>query len=365
MEFPLILRSRPPCIPIWAAFLATWFSFLLGFSGPLLGQIEARLENAPQKYSPSDDIAGKQSLRLVGSGTMRSLATQWGKAFSEFYPNVHIEIDEKGSGNAIPALIQGQASLGLMSRSPKNTEIESFKERFGYEPKLVPTCYDMLAVFVHRDNPVQSLTFAQLDAIFSDTRRQGALNPILRWNDLHTPIPPRLAQPIRCFGRNSSSGTYGYFKKHVLRNGDYGNWVAEMVGSSNVTLAIGSNIAGIGYSSIGFRNPNVRPLAIGKPGAQYEPSFENAHDELYPLTRFLYLVANDDPRSSLPVVHEEFLKFVLSNEGQQVVLELGLVPLPAKVRKPLFDRLMRQKAEATDSAPATLSSTKTESSHRD
>lgn len=327
---------------LWISLALTLSSVAVGQSpetGQSLGAEPSVDERLPD-YETAEGLES-ESLRLVGSGTMRAVVTKWGRQFQELYPSVYIEVDKKGSGNAIPALLQGQASFGLMSRPPKKTELAAFKARFGYPPTLIACCIDMLVVFVHKDNPIPGLTFQELDAIFSSSRRHGGTAQIRSWTQLGAVDGKANALAIQCFGRNSASGTYAYFKKHVLRNGDYGNWVAEMVGSSNVTQAIGANPAGIGYSGMGFKNPLVRALPISRQRIAsatepllVSPTFANAYTGEYPLSRSLYLVVNKDPRIPLPLVQVEFLRYVASKPGQRVVLSAGLVPL----RKPMRDQ---------------------------
>ena len=330
------------------ACLSCLFLCLFGFTGKIFANNRSYvgLDSKLLRYDHVERLE-RESIRLVGSNTMGGIASKWSKEFQTFYPNVRIEIDEKGSSNAIPALVQGQASFGMMSREPKAGEVTAFKDRFGYDPKLVVTGLDMLAVFVHRDNPVKGLTFAELDAIFSSTRRRGAKAKISRWSQLPLDAEAKKDQPIHCFGRNPASGTYGYFKKYALSNGDYGPWVAEMVGSSNLTSAVGRNPNAIGYSGIGFLNPNVRPLAIGWTREHLvEPVAQKAYDGEYPLSRFLYLVVNADPRNELTQAQAEFLRYVHSRQGQQVVMQQGMVPL----RQAMLDRVRTSGIENVEAA---------------
>lgn len=268
------------------------------------------------------------SLRTVGSDTMNIMMSYWIEEFRRQYPNVRAEVDAKGSSNALPALIGGQANLGLMSRAPKKGEIMDFKSRYGYEPTVLPTSIDMLAVCVHRDNPIQGLSFPELDSIFSSTRKLGANRRAVRWGDL-LEGGPFSHQPITCFGRNAASGTYAYFKDAVLQRGDYGAWVNELAGSSNVAQSVGANLGGIGYSGIGFQNANVKviPIGSGRGGPLIEPTAKNAYDGSYPLSRLLYIVINHDPRLELDAMRREFLKYVFSRQGQEQVIRAGYLPL--------------------------------------
>jgi phosphate transport system substrate-binding protein len=268
---------------------------------------------------------------------MNNLMTLWGETFSRSYPNVKLQVEGKGSSTAPPALISGTAQLGPMSRQMKPTEIDEFEKRFGYKPTELRTSFDALAIYVHKDNPLKSLSLAQADAIFSKTRKRGAAKDITTWGDLGL-TGDWAARPISLYGRNSASGTYGFFKEHTLKNGDYKDTVKEQPGSASVVQGVTNDRYGIGYSGIGYRTSGVRivPLAESDGGATSEGSYEDVVSKKYPLARYLYVYANKGPGKPLDPLVKEFLKLVLSREGQEVVVKDGYLPLtPAIVTEEL------------------------------
>lgn len=281
-------------------------------------------------YTPVKGVSG--SIKSVGSDTMNNEMTLWAEGFKGSYPNVQVEIEGKGSSTAPPALVEGTAQFGPMSRPMKDAEIADFKGRFGYEPTAVPTSIDMLAVFVHKDNPIARLSLKQLDGIFSKTRATGSDN-LVTWGDLG--LGGEWAdKPISLYGRNSASGTYGYFKEHALAKGDFKDSVKEQPGSATVVQAVASDRYGIGYSGIGYKTADVRAVPIAKtpPAKAIEASVENAYSGEYPLSRFLLLYVNKKPGEALDPLRKEFLTFVLSKQGQETVLKDGYFPLTPALR---------------------------------
>ncbi|MGD8616744.1 MAG: phosphate ABC transporter substrate-binding protein PstS family protein, partial [Gammaproteobacteria bacterium] len=280
------------------------------------------------------------NLSSVGSDTLANLMTLWAEEFKRFYPNVNIQIQAAGSSTAPPALTEGTSSLGPMSRRMKDNEVQAFERRFGYKPTPVPVAIDALAVFVHKDNPIQGMTIPQVDAVFSSTRRCGAPAEIDDWGDLGLEGSWK-ARSIQLYGRNSVSGTYGYFKENALCKGDYKNTVNEQPGSASVVQSVSSSLNGIGYSGIGYKTSGVRtvPLARADGEAYIEATPDNAINGSYPLARFLYVYVNKHPNRPLPPLEREFVKMVLSRTGQNVVVKDGYIPLPARVAEKELARL--------------------------
>ena len=276
------------------------------------------------------EVAG--SLKCVGSDTMNNLVALWAEGFKKVYPSVREGIEGKGSASAPPALAEGTCSFAPMSRDWKPSEIDAFKAKHGYPPTVVPVAIDMLAVFVHRDNPLKSLSLQQVDAIFSKNRTGGGKADIRTWGDLGLEGEWK-DKPISLYGRNASSGTYGYFKEFALFKGDFKPTVKEQPGSSAVVQAIASDKYAIGYSGIGYKTADVRalPLAAQPDAAAVEPVAANAYSGDYPLARFLYLSVNRKPSSPLDPLRREFLRYVLSATGQGDVKKDGYLPLPAAV----------------------------------
>ena len=272
------------------------------------------------------------SIKSVGSDTMGELMTGWTEGFCKFYPNVLPEVEDKGSATAPPALIQGTANFGAMSRNWKKEEIDQFETKFGYKPTMLPAAIDMLAVYVNKDNPLKGLSFQQIDAIFSKNRKGGAAKAITTWGDLGLEGSWK-DKPIDLYGRNSASGTYAYFKEHALFQGDYKDSVKLEPGSSAVVQAVASDKYGMGYSGIGYKTAGVLavPLAV-KEGQPFAPAVaENAYSGRYPLARFLYVSVNDKPDSKLDPLRAEFLKYILSRNGQERVIANGYLPIPSTI----------------------------------
>ncbi len=288
------------------------------------------VDPALPSYQKVDGISG--NLNSIGSDTMNNLMTYWAEGFAKFYPNVKVQVEGKGSSTAPPALIAGTAQLGPMSRPMKDTENDAFEAQFGHKPLGLRTSLDSLAVYVNKDNPLTAITLPQADAIFSKTRRLGAKEAIATWGQL-TLTGDWASKPISLYGRNSASGTYGFFKEHALGNGDYKDEVKEQPGSASVVQGVTEDLGGIGYSGIGYRTSGVKPLALAaKEGGQaIVPSAASVYDGTYPLTRFLFLYVNKGPEKPLDPLVREFVKFIFSKQGQEVVVKDGYLPLPATV----------------------------------
>ena len=214
----------------------------------------------------------------------------------------------------------------------RDNEIEAFETRHGYKPTAVPVAIDALAVYVHKDNPIEGMSIEQLDAVFSSTRKCGSTQDVSQWGQLGL-AGAWEGRDMQLFGRNSVSGTYGYFKTVGLCKGDFKNSVNEQPGSASVVQSVSTSINGIGYSGIGYRTSSVRTVPISKhDGAPYvEADAENSISGDYPLARFLYVYINKNPNKPLSPLEREFFKLVFSRQGQDVVLKDGYIPLPAAV----------------------------------
>jgi phosphate transport system substrate-binding protein len=283
-------------------------------------------------YTPASGVSG--SFKSVGSDTMNNLMTMWAEDLRRLYPNLRPEIEGKGSSTAPPALISGASTFGPMSRMMKSKEVDACVKAWGYEATPLRTSIDMLAVYVHKDNPIKGLSFQQIDAIFSSTRKGGYPRDIRTWGDVG--LKGEWAdKPISIYGRNSASGTYGYFKKHALFKGDYKPSVKEQPGSSAVVGAVAGDRYGIGYSGIGYKTADVRvvPLAEVEGDEFVEAMAENAYSGDYPLSRFLYLYVNYRPGSRLDPLRREFIRYIFSKQGQTIVVKDGYLPVPAKIAK--------------------------------
>ncbi len=303
-----------------------------------VGIAQADLDPNLPEYKKAAGVSG--NLTSVGSDTLANLMTLWAEDFKKHYLNVNIEIQAVGSSTAPPALTEGTSNLGPMSRQMKDQEIEAFEKRYGYKPTAIPVAIDALAVFVHKDNPIKGLTMAQVDAIFSVTRACGYSKNVTKWADLG--LTGGLAnQNIQLFGRNSVSGTYGYFKEEALCKGDFKSNVNEQPGSASVVQGVSESINGIGYSGIGYKTASVRtvPLAKKEGGEFVDATPANAISGKFPLSRFLYVYVNKAPNKELSPMVAEFVRLVLSRQGQEVVVKDGYVPLPATVAKKQLELL--------------------------
>jgi len=300
---------------------------------------QTRVDPELPEYTPVAGISG--NLNSIGSDTLNNLMLMWAEAFRAIYPNVNIQIQGAGSSTAPAALIDGTAQIGPMSRPMTGAEIDRFEARYGYKPTEVRVGIDALAVYVNRENPLKGLTLPQVDAVFSSTRRLGASAPIATWGQLGLAGDWR-NRPISLYGRNSVSGTYGFFKSVALGGGDFdGNRYQEQPGSSTVVQSITADRFGIGYSGIGYMTSGVRalPLAAETGSEFFEPTPENCISGDYPLARFLLLYVNKNPRQPMDRLTYEFVRFINSRQGQEVVNRDGFFPLPAVVAQETMDSL--------------------------
>ncbi len=306
----------------------------VGVSANAMADVDPMLPS----YTKASGVSGNVS--SVGSDTLANLMTLWAEDFKRLYPNVNIQIQAAGSSTAPPALTEGTSNFGPMSRKMKDKEIAAFEKKFGYAPTAIPVAIDALAVFVHKDNPIKGLSLPQVDAIFSSTRKGGHSEDITNWGKAGL-TGAWAGRDVQLFGRNSVSGTYGYFKSNALFKGDFKNSVNEQPGSASVVQSVSTSLNGIGYSGIGYKTSSVRALPIAKKegDAFIGATLENAAKGTYPLSRFLWVYVNKAPNKPLAPLQREFVKMVLSKTGQEVVVKDGYVPLPAKVADRYLDKL--------------------------
>jgi phosphate transport system substrate-binding protein len=310
-------------IPLISAVLA---ASLLSFDAYSDARVDASLPDYVKASGISGDVIS------VGSDTLANLMTLWAEEFKKLYPNVNVQIQAAGSSTAPPALAEGTSNFGPMSRKMKEKEEAAFEGKYGYKPTPIAVAIDALSVYVHKDNPIKGMSMPEVDAAFSATRKCGHAEDISRWGQLGL-TEAWVNRPIQLYGRNSVSGTYGYFKEHALCKGDFKNNVNEQPGSASVVQGVTKSINGIGYSGIGYKTSGVRavPLAMKPGGAMVEATPDNAVNGSYPLSRFLYVYVNKHPNNPLPPLVSEFVKMLLSKVGQNVVVKDGYVPLPMSV----------------------------------
>ncbi|GEM76500.1 PstS family phosphate ABC transporter substrate-binding protein [Vibrio sagamiensis] len=287
----------------------------------------AQEENLPAPYQPTTGVAG--NLLSVGSDTLAGMTSLWVEKFESIYPNINAQIQASGSSTAPPALTENTAQFGPMSRAMRMREVEAFEKVHGYKPTALRVAIDAIGIFVHQDNPIKGLNFHQIDAMFSATLRCGESQFITNWRQLGIESDWS-ERNLQLFGRNSVSGTYGYFKSNALCGGDFKTRVNEQPGSASVVQSVASTISGVGYSGIGYRVAGVRLVPIAKSGQDYvRPTRENILSGRYPLSRYLYVYVNKDPDKPLSPIEAEFIRFIFSAQGQALVAKDGYVPITA------------------------------------
>ncbi|MDR8522994.1 MULTISPECIES: PstS family phosphate ABC transporter substrate-binding protein [Shewanella] len=303
---------------------AVSFTAATVFSAASMAEIDQSLPT----YEKTSGVSG--NLSSVGSDTLANMMTLWAEDFKQLYPNVNIQIQAAGSSTAPPALTEGTSQFGPMSRKMKPNEVEAFEKHYGYQPTAIRVAIDALAVFVHKDNPIEGMSIEQIDGIFSSTDKCGG-GDITRWGEAGLD-GNWAAKDIQLYGRNSVSGTYGYFKKKALCKGDFKANVNEQPGSASVVQSVSQSLNAIGYSGIGYKTAGVKAVAVSKKGTNYvAATAENAATGKYPLSRYLYVYVNKHPNKDLAPMDREFIRYVLSKQGQQIVEKDGYVALPRSV----------------------------------
>jgi phosphate transport system substrate-binding protein len=308
----------------------------------LLGGVvsaQVQLDPGLLPYKTASGVSG--NISSVGSDTLNNLMTFWAEQFARYYPNARVQIEGKGSSTAPPALIGGTAQLGPMSREMKGSEIDQFEKKYGYKPVGLRTSVDALAVFVNKDNPIKCMSLGQVDAVFSKSRRRGAKEDVTTWGQLGL-TGEWASRPISLYGRNSASGTYGFFKEHSLKNGDFKDSVKEQPGSASVVQGVTVDRYAMGYSGIGYATAGVRavPLTEKDGGKCVEATADNSYSGSYPLSRFLFVYINRAPGKPLDPLVREFARLMLSREGQEAVVKDGYFPIPATVAKEELNKVL-------------------------
>ncbi len=280
-------------------------------------------------YVPALNITG--TLSSVGSDTMVHIISYWVVGFKRIYPGVQTRILQAGSGTAPPALIEGSSNIAPMSRQMNAKELQAFEAKFGYRPTEIRVALDALAVYVNKNNPLQGMTLPQVDAVFSSTRKCGYDEDLRRWGQFGIEGDWK-ERNLSLYGRNLLSGTNAFFAEHALCKGKYKDGINMLASSHDVVLAVSGNSSGIGYSSVGYTVGGVRSLPIAlKPGDPFIPAIpENVYSGRYPLTRYLYIYVNKPSKQPLPPLEKEFMKMVLSDQGQATLKNNGFLALDAK-----------------------------------
>ena len=308
--------------------LAFPFLLLLNFT---FVQAQEQMEDVRTKdlteYKKIEELVGAIESR-GNARELNNMMTFWVEGFCKIYPNVKISIEGIGCTSAVSALTHGISPLVSMSRVMKKVEIDEFEKAHGFKPSKIAVAYDSLAVFVNKDNPINSSSLEEIDAIFSKTRKFEYPKDISLWGDIGLEGEWK-KQKINILGRNVASGTYGYFKKYALNEGDFKDTIKEQAGSAAVVRAISEDKMAIGYSGIGYIKPEVKALALShkKGDEAFEANYENIVSLKYPLSRKLYIYYVKNPDKPLGNLEKEFLKFVLSKEGQNIVIKDGYIPI--------------------------------------
>ena len=314
---------RPALVGIYIFLL-----LILAVAFQVSGQIMPSLDPKIPPYQLVSDLTG--ALSVAGSDTMKPLTESWSAKLRQLYPGLTIKVESNGSETGLAALLEGKVQIAAMSRRLTQQEVVEFKREFDYEPTEVPVAVDALAVFVHKDNPIEGLSLSQLDAMFSKERRRGLPYPINTWGEALVLEEEWVDAPIHLYGRNGNSGTASFFKEHVLNGAALKNTMTAGAGSAAVVVELMIDRLGVGFSGIGYQTSGIRsvPLASVEGGRYVQPSFQTAMDGSYPLRRNLYLYINRPPKIALPGPVSEYVKFALSQRGQKIVVDQGYYPLP-------------------------------------
>lgn len=351
MQYTICRRifSAPPLQ--WLALVLALLSWCVGAKSASAEQANfmAQSGSSPimEQYQPAQGLSGR--VTIAGSDTMQPLMAKLAATFMSFHPNTKFGVEGHGSSEAIREFMlglsaqrrgdkaigrgtQGASSSDLLASSRPLTEQErkGFASHHGYEPIGIPIAMDAVAIYVHKDNPIERLTLEQVDGIFSSTLKRSKGGRLTTWGQAG--LKDRWSQePIHLYGRNKKSGTREFFKQVALIDGELHEDVQEQPGSASEILAIAQDPLAIGYAGVGFHGTMVRivPLVHEGEGAAILPSVESVSNSQYPLARPLYLYVNKNPKEKLDPVLWEFLKFVNSRQGQETVARAEFYPLTA------------------------------------
>ena len=289
-------------------------------------------------YQAVSGITGQ--VKSAGSDTLNNEMELWAKGFEALYPDVKIEIEGKGSATAPPALLEGEAQFGPMSRPMTKGEVDAFEKKYGYKLAQFRVSADALAIYVNKDNPILCLTMQQVDQIFSATRQGSGSRSIDTWGEAGL-TGEWATKPIAIYGRNSLSGTYEFFRSTVLYNGEYKESVKQQPGSAEVVRNVADDKYAIGYSGLGYKTEGVRtvPLAAFYGAQCYATTAEATYSRKYPVARYLYIYLNKAPEEPLDPLRAEFIKYTLSKDGQTLTEEGGYFPITNEIREHELDAL--------------------------
>lgn len=263
----------------------------------------------------------KTVIQNKGSDTMVNVAQVWAEEYRKVAPDVEVEVSGGGSGVGIAALIKGAVDIANASRDLKPSEAEQASKNTGKSPADVKVGYDALAVYVHKDNPLEEISLEQLTEVFAEGGK------VTRWSELGVKVPGAADDTIVRVSRQSSSGTYEFFREHALGNRDFRLGSRDLNGSKEVVELVGTTPTAIGYSGMGYATAGVKMLRVSsKPGQPaVAPTVAGVHDGTYPLARSLHLYTLGEPQGAV----KAYLDWILSPAGQKIVEEAGYVPLSA------------------------------------
>jgi phosphate transport system substrate-binding protein len=322
----LLKPAAPPLAVMTKAIFL--FAALVSMIAPYSAQA---LDPSLPTYRPLETLSG--NLRSVGSDTLGHEMESWANGFEKVYPDVRMQVEAAGSATAPSALLDGRAQFGPMSRPMTAEEIAAFKTKYGYDVSRFRVALDALAVYVNKDNPIACLTLPQLSGIFSSNRMTPGGADIRTWGDLGLK-GDWARHSITLYSRNTLSGTYEYFRETALYGGEYKPEIKQQPGSDALVQSITADTYGIGYSGIGFKAEGVRavPLASYYGGTCYEASAEATFSGKYPIARYLYIYLNKKPNQSLDPLRTEFVKYILSKNGQEQTERGGFFPITNEIR---------------------------------
>ena len=308
-------------------------AFVLMGTSYALAESPAPVDPALPVYQRGAPLKG--TIELVGSNTMSNIAAVWAEGFRKLYPEVEFNIQVRGSVNAVPAVTSGEATFGLLSRTLNEGEVKAFYEKFGYLPTVLTPAFEPVAIFVHKDNPIQSLSLSQLDAVYSAKPQLGEKKTIMTWGELGA--TGRWANaPIVCQGRSNTTGSQVYLQTAILRGAPFRDGVVENGSNLDLIKSIVADPRSIGFAGASFTRPEIKALELSYRTGDPAIAVDTAG---YPLVRHLQLVVNRSQQQELPAVQSEFLKYVFSGRGQRDVLISGFTPVPSRAAQIALDAI--------------------------
>ena len=259
-----------------------------------------------------------------GSDTMVNVAQVWAEEYRKVAPAVEVEVSGGGSGVGLAALLKGAVDIANASRDIKPSEVEQAQKNTGKQPVGFTVGFDALAVYVHKDNPLTEITLAQLEDLYAEGGKTT------RWSELGVKIPGVADDTIVRVSRQSSSGTYEFFREHALGNKDFRLGSRDLNGSKEVVELVGSTLTAIGYSGMGYASPAVKMLKVAKARGEafVSPTVAAVHDKSYPLARSLHVYTLGEPQGAV----KAYIDWILSDAGQKIVEQSGYVPLSPEQR---------------------------------